>query len=76
MIPGHAFLGIELNDELLFLESTFLGYSSYKEATEFAKNEYYKYFNDELQAKVDNPNFSHIVIKVKEARKTGIYPMM
>ncbi len=71
LIPGHAFLKVELHEkEIVYLESTCMGREEYYEAVEKAREKYDKFFT------VNGPKVEGAhEIEVKNARKANILPM-
>lgn len=70
LIPGHAFVGVKINDSyFVFIESTVLGKKEYYESCEIAREKYDKYFVDN-QPKDDNS----FVLDLSIARKSNIFP--
>ena len=70
LIPGHAFVGVKINDNyFVHIESTVLGKKEYYEACEIAREKYDKYFIDN-QPKDDNS----FVLDLSIARKSNIFP--
>jgi hypothetical protein len=69
IVPGHAFLGVKLENQSIFIETTFLGYDSFENALRCGQEEYEKYFTN------NNDKVNHLIIEVESARKSGIYPM-
>lgn len=71
LVPGHAFLKVELpREELIYLESTYIGKKEYFEAVESARDKYEEYFS-EKGPKVDGA----YEVDVMVARKSNILPM-
>ncbi len=72
LVPGHAFLGIELSENnLVYIEATCLGKKEYSEAIRIGKTKYDKYFDENGNPKDNNS----IIIDVSLARKSKIFPM-
>lgn len=70
LIPGHAFVGIKINENYyVYIESTVLGKKEFYEACEIAREKYDKYFIDN-QAKDGNS----FVLDLSIARKSMIFP--
>lgn len=70
LIPGHAFLGVEINENnFVYIESTLLGVKDFSESCEVARDKYEKYFVNN-QPKDDNS----FVVDVSLARKSMIFP--
>lgn len=71
LIPGHAFIGINLfENERIYIESTMLGKKDFFEAVKKGQEEYDKNFVN------DNPKGSDTqVVSIKDSRKIGIYPI-
>jgi hypothetical protein len=70
IVPGHAFLGIKLENESVYIETTLIGYESFENALESGQEEYEKHFIKE------NPEpHKSVIIEIETARKNGIYPM-
>lgn len=72
LIPGHAFLGVELSEKnLIYIESTCLGKKEYSEAVQIGKCKFNEFFDVSGNPKDNNS----IIIDVSLARKSGILPM-
>jgi len=71
IIPGHAFLGVKLEKQSIFIETTLLGYEPFEVALEMGQKEFDKCFTLDFQPK----NEKQIIIDIEGARKNGIYPM-
>ena len=70
LIPGHAFVGVKINDSYsVYIESTVLGKKEYYESCEIAREKYDKYFVDNQPR--DNNSF---VLDLSIARKSNIFP--
>lgn len=71
LVPGHAFLGINLfGNERIYIESTMIGKKDFVEAVNMGRMEYDTNFEN------DNSKVSEAqIISVKASRKIGIYPI-
>ena len=71
LVPGHAFLGINLfGNERIYIESTMIGKKDFIEAVTMGRMEYDTNFEN------DNSKVSQAqIISVKASRKIGIYPI-
>lgn len=72
LIPGHAMVMVELNDEShICIESTCLGNREYYEATEIGNQKYNQHF-DIQKNPLDNESY---IVDISNARKSKIFPM-
>lgn len=71
LIPGHAMVMVELNSELICIESTCLGNKEYYEAKEIGINKYKQHFNENKEP-LDNYSY---ILDISNARKCKIFPM-
>ena len=70
MIPRHAFLKVKLfENEIIYIESTYIGRKEYWEAVESAEESYKKFFS------ASGAKDGACEISIDMARKSGILPM-
>jgi len=70
IVPGHAFLGVKLKNESIYIETTLIGYEPFENALESGQREYDNHFNKNNPRKEKS-----VIIEVETARRSGIYPM-
>lgn len=71
LIPGHAFVGVKINEDYLIqIETTVIGKKEYCEACDIGREKYDKYFVNN-EAKSD----SAFVLDLSIARKSKIFPI-
>lgn len=75
LIPDHAFLGVKLNNENVFIETTYLGYESFEAAISEATERYNEFFIN-FHSKVHGLFIDPIIVDIAETRNIGIYPMI
>lgn len=69
IVPGHAFLGVKLDKESIYIETTCIGYDTFENAIKFGQEEYEKYF---LNNKTKQ---GHVIVDIESSRENQIYPM-
>ncbi|MDR2954232.1 MAG: hypothetical protein LBV43_04045 [Prevotella sp.] len=72
IVPGHAYLGVKLESENLFIETTLLGYNSFEEALALGLKNTEEHFSTDLKG---TKKERCTIIDVFDARKNNIYPM-
>lgn len=70
LIPGHAFLSVNVTGMRIYIEATCLGNKSFQRAIEIGNQNFDKYFNAYNQPKDSNSRF----VSIKLARESGILP--
>lgn len=71
IVPGHTYLGIKMLTYNIFIETTYLGDSSFENAVEQGNKNTERYFTIEFNPKEEKC----IVVNVREARTHKIFPM-
>ncbi|MCR2820590.1 hypothetical protein [Lederbergia panacisoli] len=70
LIPGHAFLAVNVTSMWIYIEATCLGNSDFKKAIEVGTSQFEKYFSMNNQPKDSNSRR----VSIKLARENGILP--
>lgn len=71
LIPGHAFVGVDLGNSKIFLESTYLGNYSFRDAYNKGMNTYRTYFDENGNSNMNDAKLVYINL----SRSHGILPM-